>query len=138
MDFGGGGMNAGGAGGGGAAGIDLMRWYSEIPPISRLYLTGAFLTTAMCAVDIIEPYLLYFSWDLVFAKGQIWRLVTSYLFFGVFSVDFLFHMYFLVRFFYYPFLLWLFIWTRAFVCTQAVKWRRNARILTRCLSLSFS
>lgn len=68
----------------------------EIPPISRLYLTGAFLTTAACAVDLISPFSLYFSWELVY-QGQIWRLVTSYLFFGVFSVDFLFHMYFLVR-----------------------------------------
>jgi Derlin-2/3 len=67
----------------------------EIPLISRLYLTGAFLTTAACAVDIISPFSLYFNWDLVF-QGQVWRLVTSYLFFGVFSIDFLFHMYFLV------------------------------------------
>jgi Derlin-2/3 len=69
--------------------------YMEIPPVSRIYLTGAFLTTAMCAVDFISPYTLYFNWDLVM-NGQIWRLLTSYLFFGVFSVDFLFHMYFLV------------------------------------------
>jgi hypothetical protein len=70
--------------------------YMEIPVISRLYLTGAFLTTAACAVDIITPFSLYFNWDLVFSQGQVWRLITSYLFFGVFSVDFLFHMYFLV------------------------------------------
>lgn len=68
----------------------------EIPVISRLYLTGAFLTTAACAVDIISPFSLYFNWTLVFTEGQVWRLITSYLFFGVFSVDFLFHMYFLV------------------------------------------
>jgi len=67
----------------------------DIPVISRLYLTGAFLTTAACAVDIITPFSLYFSWDLIKA-GQVWRLLTSYLFFGVFSIDFLFHMYFLV------------------------------------------
>ena len=70
--------------------------YMEIPVISRLYLTGAFLTTAACAVDIISPFSLYFNWTLVFTEGQVWRLITSYLFFGVFSVDFLFHMYFLV------------------------------------------
>jgi Derlin-2/3 len=75
----------------------LVRYrYMEIPVVSRVYLTGAFLTTAACAVDLISPFSLYFNWDLVFSQGQIWRLVTSYLFFGVFSVDFLFHMYFLV------------------------------------------
>jgi len=89
-------MGIGGADNGGA--VDVMGWYMEIPVISRLYLTGAFLTTAACAVDIISPFNLYFNWDLVVAQGQVWRLLTSYLFFGVFSVDFLFHMYFLVRY----------------------------------------
>lgn len=78
--------------------VDLMSWYMEIPPVSRLYLTGAFLTTAMCALDIISPFYLYFNWDLVVSHGQLWRLVTSYLFFGLFSIDYLFHMYFLVRY----------------------------------------
>jgi hypothetical protein len=77
----------------------LLRYrYMEIPVVSRVYLTGAFLTTAGCAVDLISPFSLYFNWDLIFSQGQIWRLVTSYLFFGVFSVDFLFHMYFLVSY----------------------------------------
>ena len=75
----------------------LFYRYMEIPVISRLYLTGAFLTTAACAVDLISPFTLYFNWNLVYNEGQIWRLITPYLFFGVFSVDFLFHMYFLVR-----------------------------------------
>lgn len=95
MDFGAGGA-VGGFGNHGA-GVDIMSWYMEIPLISRLYLTGAFLTTAACAVDIISPFSLYFNWNLVF-QGQVWRLITSYLFFGVFSIDFLFHMYFLVRY----------------------------------------
>jgi Derlin-2/3 len=122
MDFGAGG-GAVGAMGNHGANVDMLSWYvaqyieitprpfvvdpyhsvcchiyryMEIPLISRLYLTGAFLTTAACAVDIISPFNLYFNWDLVFSEGQVWRLITSYLFFGVFSVDFLFHMYFLV------------------------------------------
>jgi len=69
----------------------------EIPVISRLYLTGAFLSTAACAIDLITPFSLYFNWTLVM-QGQVWRLITAYLYFGLFSVDFLFHMYFLVRY----------------------------------------
>lgn len=69
--------------------------YTDIPLISRIYLTGAFLTTAACSIDIITPFSLYFSWTLVL-QGQVWRLISSYLYFGIFSVDFLFHMYFLV------------------------------------------
>jgi len=91
-------MDFGGALGDGGGGVDFMSWYMDIPIISRLYLTGAFLTTAACAVDIVSPFSLYFNWSLIFTQGQVWRLVTSYLFFGVFSIDFLFHMYFLVRY----------------------------------------
>jgi Der1-like family len=72
--------------------------YMEIPVVSRIYLTGAFLTTAACAVDIISPFSLYYNWELIVNERQLWRLLTPYLFFGVFSVDFLFHMYFLVRY----------------------------------------
>jgi len=95
MDFGGGmgapvGHNA-------DVGTGLLSWYMDIPPVSRMYLTGAFLTTAACAVDIITPFSLYFNWTLVL-EGQVWRLISSYLYFGLFSVDFLFHMYFLVRY----------------------------------------
>lgn len=75
-----------------------MSWYMEIPVVSRVYLTSAFLTTAACAVDIISPFSLYFNFNLIFVQGQVWRIITTFLFFGLFSVDFLFHMYFLVRY----------------------------------------
>lgn len=84
--------------GGQQDGGDLLGWYMEIPPITRLYLTGAVLTTAACSVDLITPFSLYFNWNLIFHEGQAWRLLTTYLFFGTFSIDFLFHMYFLVRY----------------------------------------
>jgi len=79
-------------------GVDLISWYMEIPIVSRIYFTSAFLTTAGCAMDLISPYSLYFNFDLIFFEGQIWRLFSSFMFFGLFSVDFLFHMYFLVRY----------------------------------------
>ena len=47
----------------------------DIPVISRLYLTGAFLTTTACAVDLVTPFSLYFNWDLIFIQGQVWRYV---------------------------------------------------------------
>lgn len=83
---------------GGGEGFDFMSWYMDIPVISRIYFTSSFLTTAACAIDIISPFSLYFNFDLIFYQGQVWRLITTFLFFGLFSVDFLFHMYFLVRY----------------------------------------
>jgi Derlin-2/3 len=81
-----------------AGGFDFMSWYMDIPVVSRIYFTSAFLTTAGCAMDLISPFSLYFSFDLIFFEGQVWRLITTFLFFGMFSIDFLFHMYFLVRY----------------------------------------
>lgn len=82
----------------GDGGFNLMNWYMEIPVVSRVYVTSAFLTTAACAVEIISPFSLYFNFNLIFFQGQVWRLLTTFLFFGLFSLDFLFHMYFLVRY----------------------------------------
>lgn len=90
--------NMGNVGNGDGAGLDFMSWYMDIPVISRVYLTSAFLTTAACAIDIISPFSLYYNYELIFSKGEVWRLITTFLFFGLFSVDFLFHMYFLVRY----------------------------------------
>jgi len=77
---------------------DPFEWYFEIPIVSRTYFTLAFLTTACCALEIVSPLTLYFNYKLIFEKGQVWRLVTNFMFFGMISLDFLFHLYFLVRY----------------------------------------
>lgn len=77
---------------------DALGWFTEIPFVSRLYLTGAILTTTACFMDIVSPLTLYYNHDLILKKGQYWRLATSFLFFGTFSLDFLFHIYFVVRY----------------------------------------
>lgn len=57
------------------------------------------MTTAACALDLVSPFSLYFSATLIFQKYQFWRLFTNFFFFGgSFSLDFLFHMFFLVRY----------------------------------------
>eukprot|EP00742_Colponemidia_sp_Colp-10_P006153 GILJ01006586.1.p1 GENE.GILJ01006586.1~~GILJ01006586.1.p1 ORF type:complete len:278 (+),score=13.17 GILJ01006586.1:73-906(+) len=73
-------------------------WYKEIPIITRCYMTVAFLTTVACAVDLVSPFALYFNRSLIFEKFQVWRLITNFFFFGTFGLDFLFHMFFLVRY----------------------------------------
>jgi Derlin-2/3 len=75
---------------------DPLNWYFDIPMVSRCYLTGAIVVTTACFLDLVSPLTLYYNYDLIFQKGQYWRLITSYLFFGTFNVDFLFHMYFVV------------------------------------------
>lgn len=73
-------------------------WYEEIPLISRVYLTGALAVTTACYLDVVSPLTLYYNYDLMVNKAQYWRLISSFFFFGTFSLDFVFHMYFVVRY----------------------------------------
>ena len=41
---------------------------------------------------------LYLNVELVIYRYQLWRLITNFLFFGMLSMDFAFHMFFLVRY----------------------------------------
>ncbi len=69
----------------------------EMPVVSRVYLTAAVLATAACALELVSPFHLYFNLGLI-KQGQVWRLVTNFVYFGHFSLDFVFHMYFLARY----------------------------------------
>lgn len=75
----------------------VVDWFYAVPPVTRLYVTSAFITTASCSLDIVSPFSLYFNLQLV-AKGQVWRLLTNFFFFGALGIDFLFHMFFLARY----------------------------------------
>eukprot|EP00041_Stephanoeca_diplocostata_P004662 m.48719 g.48719 ORF g.48719 m.48719 type:complete len:254 (-) comp15272_c0_seq1:937-1698(-) len=72
--------------------------YFQMPPITRAYATGCFLTTLACQLEIVSPLQLYFNFDLIFYELEVWRLITNFLYFGNFSIDFVFHMFFLVRY----------------------------------------
>ena len=81
-----------------AGGQDPLSWYKALPLISRMYLTGAVLTSAACYLDFVSPLTLYFNYDLIFNRGHYWRLISSFLFFGPYSLDFVFHMFFVIRY----------------------------------------
>jgi len=78
--------------------LGAFGWYHEIPVITRVYLTASVVTTAACALELVSPFSLYFNAGLVFYKFQVWRLFTNFFFFGALGLDFLFHMFFLVRY----------------------------------------
>lgn len=46
----------------------------------------------------MSPFKLYFDARAICVKLQLWRLITNFFFFGPFGLDFLFHMFFLVRY----------------------------------------
>ncbi|KAI8917090.1 Derlin [Powellomyces hirtus] len=76
----------------------IEEWYYEVPVVTRTYVTAVVLATLSCQLDLVSPFHLYFNWSLIWKARQWWRLVTSFLYFGDFSLDFLFHMFFLVRY----------------------------------------
>eukprot|EP00658_Telonema_sp_P-2_P067092 TRINITY_DN5602_c0_g1_i6.p1 TRINITY_DN5602_c0_g1~~TRINITY_DN5602_c0_g1_i6.p1 ORF type:complete len:304 (+),score=95.39 TRINITY_DN5602_c0_g1_i6:128-1039(+) len=78
--------------------ISLEDWYNQIPVITRVYLTLAVATTLLCALEIVSPFSLYFNSNAILYKFELWRLVTNFLFFGLFGIEYVFHMFFLVRY----------------------------------------
>lgn len=69
-----------------------------MPPVTRSYICLSVMTTGAVALEIITPFKLYLNWLLIIKKAHVWRLFTNFLFFGDFSLDFLFHMFFLYRY----------------------------------------
>ncbi|KAL1918076.1 uncharacterized protein VTP21DRAFT_3342 [Calcarisporiella thermophila] len=77
--------------------LPIERFYYDIPPITRAWVTGAVVISLLEHLQIINKYQLYYRYHLVFEQYEVWRLITTFLFFGKFSIDFVFHMFFLVR-----------------------------------------
>lgn len=78
--------------------VNLEEMYRETPIITRTYTTLALITTIACTLDIVNPLNLYLNTTLIVEKLQVWRLLTNFLYFGNFGLDFFFHIFFLVRY----------------------------------------
>lgn len=51
--------------------LDPFEWYWSLPIVTRSFLTATFALTAGCAVDLINPLLLYYNYDLIFRGGEV-------------------------------------------------------------------
>ncbi|KDN51296.1 Der1-like protein [Tilletiaria anomala UBC 951] len=70
----------------------------SLPPITRLW-GGLVLATAIAEhVHLVSRFQLWFSFRLVFQKLELWRIFTSFVYFGPFGIDFLFHLFFFLRY----------------------------------------
>jgi Derlin-2/3 len=74
------------------------QWYKNLPILTRIGLTTFFCITVLVQLEILDPKLLFLDWPLVINKLQVWRLLTSVMFFGTFSFQFLFQLYFFCSF----------------------------------------
>ena len=76
----------------------LGQAYMETPPVTRVYMTACVATTMAVQLELVSPFQLYFNPNLIWNNYQIWRLITTFLFFGSFGFSFLFNMIFTYRY----------------------------------------
>ncbi|XP_062942955.1 derlin-3 isoform X3 [Cynocephalus volans] len=76
----------------------LAAEFLQVPAVTRIYTAACVLTTAAVQLELLSPFQLYFNPHLVFRKFQVWRLVTSFLFFGPLGFSFFFNMLFVFRY----------------------------------------
>jgi Derlin-2/3 len=78
--------------------MDLGDAWSSLPVITRWYATLVVGTSILCALDVVSPFYLYFNSRLIWYKHEWWRLITNFLYMGEIGIDFVFHLFFLVRY----------------------------------------
>jgi Derlin-2/3 len=71
--------------------------FMQVPVVTRVYCTTCILTTLAVQLQVVTPIQLLYYPDLVL-QGEVWRLLTCFLFYGYLGFGFLFNMIFLYRF----------------------------------------
>ncbi|CAI7993019.1 Derlin-2 [Geodia barretti] len=71
--------------------------FMQTPVVTRVYCTTCVLTTLAVQLQVVTPIQLLYHPDLVL-HGEVWRLLTCFLFYGYLGFGFLFNMIFLYRF----------------------------------------
>ncbi|CEM14003.1 unnamed protein product [Vitrella brassicaformis CCMP3155] len=75
--------------------VQLDELLGSLPPVTKSYVILSTGLMLLCSLDILSPYSLYLNWNLI-KEGQVWRLVTCFLFFGNFGLHFFWNQYVLV------------------------------------------
>ncbi|PVZ99805.1 hypothetical protein BB558_000929 [Smittium angustum] len=76
----------------------IEQWFFGIPVITRTYFVSTLLLTLAVKLEMVNMLSLYFDYKLVFSRSEYWRLITTFLYFGNLDVDWMFNMYFIVRY----------------------------------------
>ncbi|KAF9556754.1 Der1-like protein [Agrocybe pediades] len=78
--------------------VGIEAWISQIPPITRGWLALSVLTSLAVQCQLVTPLQLYFSPRSAFMNAQPWRMATTFFYFGPISLDFVFHLFFFMRY----------------------------------------
>ncbi|XP_057957687.1 derlin-1-like isoform X2 [Malania oleifera] len=63
-------------------------FYNSLPPICKAYGTICLLATTAFHLGLYHPAHIALSYQLIFSRFQVWRLVTNFFFLGKFSINF--------------------------------------------------
>ncbi|OQV19054.1 Derlin-2 [Hypsibius exemplaris] len=78
--------------------VTFQDQYFRIPPVTRVYTTACVITTILTHLDLVTAFQLYYNPRLIFYHFQVWRILTTFLFFGSFGFNFLFNLIFTYRY----------------------------------------
>ncbi|PWN19775.1 Der1-like protein [Microstroma glucosiphilum] len=72
----------------------------SMPPVTRLWAFSSLAVSLAEHISLLSRYSLFYSPSLTFnlTSPQIYRCITSFLYFGEFGIDFLFHLFFFIRY----------------------------------------
>ncbi|KAJ2846778.1 hypothetical protein IWW36_004185 [Coemansia brasiliensis] len=76
----------------------LEEWYLQLPPFTRIYTTGIVGLTLALKLQLVTPYQLFYTYQTAFIQGEYWRILTSFLFLGELSFDWILNIYFIVHY----------------------------------------
>ncbi|XP_034951647.1 derlin-2 [Chelonus insularis] len=76
----------------------LRQEYLQIPIVTRAYTTACVLTTLAVQLNLVSPFQLYFNPISIIHHYQIWRFITTFLYFGTVGFNFFFNMIFTYRY----------------------------------------
>ncbi|WVQ73474.1 hypothetical protein IAR50_003046 [Cryptococcus sp. DSM 104548] len=78
--------------------LPIEQWIYDIPPVTRIWVGASLATSMLVECQVVAPLQLYFSWRGAIANMQLWRFITTFLYFGPISLDLLFHVFFIMRY----------------------------------------
>ncbi|KZS93554.1 Der1-like protein [Sistotremastrum niveocremeum HHB9708] len=78
--------------------VGLEAWFNQVPPVTRAWISLCVVLSLAVQCQLVTPLQLYFSFKAAFSNGQPWRIITTFLYFGPISLDFVFHLFFFMRY----------------------------------------
>jgi Derlin-2/3 len=66
--------------------------FQNSPKVTKILTITCGIISLMTWSELITPLYLYFNYDLIFRKFQIWRILTNFFYFGNFSLSLIFHL----------------------------------------------